>query len=127
MYPTGYTPVMRVSMTEVYREWINDLKDRAGRARIQMRVDRLAHGNPGQHRNLTHGVSEEDRRWPRLPRVLHGAKRGIDHPACRRRQIDAAAGHQNGHRAHQKFAGVSQMPKATKLTAKTKIVPYDVA
>lgn len=49
---------MRVSMTEVYRDWINDLKDRAGRARIQMRVDRLAHGNPGQHRNLTHGISE---------------------------------------------------------------------
>ncbi|MGK2951638.1 MAG: type II toxin-antitoxin system RelE/ParE family toxin [Thiobacillus sp.] len=49
---------MRVSMTEVYRDWINELKDRAGRARIQMRVDRLAHGNPGQHRNLTHGISE---------------------------------------------------------------------
>ena len=49
---------MRVSMTEVYRDWINELKDRASRARIQMRVDRLAHGNPGQHRNLTHGVSE---------------------------------------------------------------------
>lgn len=48
----------RVSMTEVYRDWINDLKDRAGRARIQVRVDRLAHGNPGQHRNLTHGISE---------------------------------------------------------------------
>lgn len=29
---------MRVSMTEVYRDWINRLKDRAGRARIQMRV-----------------------------------------------------------------------------------------
>jgi putative addiction module killer protein len=49
---------MRVSMTEVYRDWINELKDRAGRARIQVRVDRLAHGNPGQHRNLTHGISE---------------------------------------------------------------------
>lgn len=49
---------MRVSMTEVYRDWINDLKDRSGRARIQMRVDRLAHGNPGQHRTLTHGISE---------------------------------------------------------------------
>ena len=49
---------MRVSMTEVYRDWINELKDRAGRARIQVRVDRLAHGNAGQHRNLTHGVSE---------------------------------------------------------------------
>lgn len=49
---------MRVSMTEVYRDWIDSLKDRAGRARIQMRVDRLAHGNPGQYRNLTHGISE---------------------------------------------------------------------
>lgn len=28
------------------------------RARIQVRVDRLAHGNPGQHRNLTNGLSE---------------------------------------------------------------------
>jgi len=49
---------MRVQMTEVYREWINALKDRAGRARTQVRVDRLAHGNPGLHRNLTDGVSE---------------------------------------------------------------------
>jgi putative addiction module killer protein len=49
---------MRVLMTEVYQDWVNDLKDRAIRARIQVRVDRLAHGNPGQHRNLTDGVSE---------------------------------------------------------------------
>jgi len=49
---------MRVQMTEVYRDWINALKDRAARARIQVRVDRLAYGNPGQHRNLTGGVSE---------------------------------------------------------------------
>lgn len=58
VYPTGYNQVMRVQMTEVYRDWINTLKDRAGRARIQVRVDRLVHGNPGQHRNLTDGVSE---------------------------------------------------------------------
>ena len=49
---------MRVEMTEVYREWIVGLKDHTGRARVQMRVDRLAHGNPGQHRVLTHGVRE---------------------------------------------------------------------
>jgi putative addiction module killer protein len=49
---------MRVQTTEVYRDWINALKDRAARARIQVRVDRLVHGNPGQHRNLTDGVSE---------------------------------------------------------------------
>jgi putative addiction module killer protein len=49
---------MRVEMTEIYRDWINSLKDRLGRARIQVRVDRLVHGNPGQHRALTHGVYE---------------------------------------------------------------------
>jgi len=49
---------MLVRMTEVYRDWINSLKDRAGRAHIQVRVDRLANGNPGQHRNLTGGISE---------------------------------------------------------------------
>lgn len=45
-------------MTEVYRDWINTLRDRRARARIQVRVDRLVHGNPGQHRNLTEGVAE---------------------------------------------------------------------
>jgi putative addiction module killer protein len=34
------------------------MKDRVVRARIQVRVDRLVHGNPGQYRNLTQGISE---------------------------------------------------------------------
>lgn len=49
---------MRVRMTEIYQGWINALRDREGRARIQVRVDRLAHGNPGKHRRLGSGVSE---------------------------------------------------------------------
>ena len=54
----SYIDGVRVEQTEVYRDWINVLKDRAGRARIQVRVDRLVHGNPGSHRNLTDGISE---------------------------------------------------------------------
>ena len=54
----GYNTRMRVQMTEIYRDWTNSLKDLAGRARIQVRVDRLIHGNPGQHRDLAGGVSE---------------------------------------------------------------------
>jgi putative addiction module killer protein len=50
--------MMRVEQTDDYRDWIDQLKDRAGRARILMRVDRLIDGNPGEHRNLTGGVSE---------------------------------------------------------------------
>jgi putative addiction module killer protein len=49
---------MRVVKSEVYRAWIDGLMDLGGRARILMRVDRLIHGNPGDHRNLTEGVSE---------------------------------------------------------------------
>ena len=48
----------QVDETEIYREWINTLKDRVARARIQVRVDRLVHGNPGNCRNLTDGISE---------------------------------------------------------------------
>ncbi|EHR70774.1 putative addiction module killer protein [Burkholderiales bacterium JOSHI_001] len=49
---------MRVEKTEEFSAWIDSLRDLAGRARILMRVDRLIHGNPGTHRNLTEGVSE---------------------------------------------------------------------
>lgn len=54
----SYTPVVRVEKTDEYAQWIDALKDQAGRARILMRVERLIAGNPGQHRNLTDGVSE---------------------------------------------------------------------
>ena len=54
----GYTLGMPVKVTEVYLKWINSLKDPVGRARIQVRVDRLVHGNPGKHRILTDGVCE---------------------------------------------------------------------
>ena len=50
--------LMRVVKTAEYRAWIDNLKDRAGRARVLMRVDRLIHGNPGVHRDLTEGVAE---------------------------------------------------------------------
>lgn len=42
---------MRIRTTDIYRDWINALKDHVARARIQVRVDRLAHGNPGQQPN----------------------------------------------------------------------------
>jgi len=67
---------MRVLMTEVYRDWINALKDRTGRARIQVRVDRLAYGNPGQHRRLAGGVSELKIDFGPGYRVYYAERRG---------------------------------------------------
>ena len=49
---------MEVFASDEYKAWIDGLKDMAGRSRVLMRVDRLIHGNPGLHRNLTEGVSE---------------------------------------------------------------------
>jgi putative addiction module killer protein len=48
---------MRAVETDVYRHWIDSLEDRVARARIQVRVDRLVHGNPRRHRNLSGGIS----------------------------------------------------------------------
>mgnify|MGYP002397558325 CR=1 FL=1 len=60
MYSMGYNGRMeyQIKRTARYAAWFDKLKDRGARARIAMRVDRLAHGNPGQHRVLTGGVVE---------------------------------------------------------------------
>lgn len=48
----------QIRSTEAYDDFEAGLKDKAGRARIQARIQRLAFGNPGQCRNLEKGVSE---------------------------------------------------------------------
>lgn len=47
-----------VRKTEHFADWFAGLRDRQARLRIQVRIDRLATGNPGQHRVLTGGVVE---------------------------------------------------------------------
>lgn len=47
-----------IKQTAVFEGWVNGLKDRQAVARIRIRIDRLALGNPGQIRNLKAGVSE---------------------------------------------------------------------
>ncbi len=49
---------MQIEETARFREWLESLGDVLGKARILQRIDRLAHGNPGQHRVLTRGVRE---------------------------------------------------------------------
>ena len=47
-----------IKATQQFTAWLDRLKDLRGRARVQARIERLAAGNPGQHRVLKHGVSE---------------------------------------------------------------------
>jgi putative addiction module killer protein len=50
--------MVEVRKTDEFESWFTGLRDRVVRVRIQARIDRLACGNPGQHRTLTGGVSE---------------------------------------------------------------------
>lgn len=54
----GYIWVMELRQTAVYRRWIEGLRDRQARARIDVRVDRLLRGNPGDVKPVGEGVSE---------------------------------------------------------------------
>jgi len=47
-----------IRQTERFAAWFERLRDRQAARRIQIRIDRLAAGNPGQHRVLTGGVVE---------------------------------------------------------------------
>lgn len=50
--------MIEVRKTEVFTVWFESLRDRAAKIRIQVRIDRLELGNPGQMRVLKSGVSE---------------------------------------------------------------------
>ena len=50
--------MLHIRKTLVYAEWIDNLRDQQGRARILMRVERLAAGNPCDVKPVGGGVSE---------------------------------------------------------------------
>ena len=50
--------MLEVRKTEVYAEWLDGLRDVRAKARILVRVERLAAGNPGDARPVGEGVSE---------------------------------------------------------------------
>lgn len=47
-----------IHTTDVFDAWFARLRDRQAKVRIQVRIDRLASGNPGHFRALMGGVSE---------------------------------------------------------------------
>jgi putative addiction module killer protein len=47
-----------VRQTETFVRWLTGLRDRRARARIQVRIDRLALGNPGDVKPVGGGLSE---------------------------------------------------------------------
>ncbi len=49
---------MNILRTEEFADWLRDLRDRQGRAKILARIDRLENGNPGKTRSVGSGVVE---------------------------------------------------------------------
>jgi putative addiction module killer protein len=50
--------VIEVRKTETFATWIDGLQERRARARILVRIERLADGNPGDVKSVGEGVSE---------------------------------------------------------------------
>jgi putative addiction module killer protein len=50
--------VFEIRKTEIFAKWIDSLDDIRARARILVRIERLAAGNPGDARPVGEGVSE---------------------------------------------------------------------
>jgi putative addiction module killer protein len=50
--------MIEIQQTEIYLDWFESLRDRKARARIDIRIRRLAIGNPGDVKPVGQGVSE---------------------------------------------------------------------
>ncbi len=50
--------MIEIRKTEIFAKWIDGLLDLKARARILVRIERLAEGNPGDVRPVGEGVSE---------------------------------------------------------------------
>jgi len=50
--------VVEIRKTEVFYRWLDNLNDIRARARILVRIERLAAGNPGDVKPVGEGVSE---------------------------------------------------------------------
>ena len=50
--------MLEIRKTETYAQWIDTLRDLQARARVQVRLERLAAGNSGDVKAVGEGVSE---------------------------------------------------------------------
>lgn len=50
--------MIEIRKTEVFARWLDGLRDLRARARVQVRIERLAAGHPGDVKGVGAGVSE---------------------------------------------------------------------
>ena len=50
--------MIEIRKTDVFAEWLDNMRDIRARARVMVRIERLADGNPGDVNPVGEGVSE---------------------------------------------------------------------
>ena len=50
--------MIEIRKTDLFAQWLDTLRDLQARARVQVRIERLAAGNPGDVEPVGEGVSE---------------------------------------------------------------------
>ena len=72
--------VIEIRKTDVFAQWLNDLRDIQVRSRVQARIERLSVGNPGDVEPVGEGVSELRIDYGPGYRVYFKKRgRGVDH------------------------------------------------
>ena len=79
---------IEIRKTEVFARWLDDLRALRARARIQVRIERLAAGNPGDVGPVGEGVSEL--------RIDYGPRYRVYFKRYRRKLIILLAGGDKG-------------------------------
>jgi len=50
--------MVEIRKTELFAKWLDDLRDIQAKARVLVRIERLASGNPGDVKPVGEGISE---------------------------------------------------------------------
>jgi probable addiction module antidote protein/putative addiction module killer protein len=91
---------------DVVGEWLAELKDLRSRAKISIRIDRLASGNFGDYKSLGHGLYElriDSGPGYRLYYAMEG--KDVRFAALRWKQEQAINGHRTGEKLSQRLSG----------------------
>jgi putative addiction module killer protein len=69
--------MVEIRKTPEFADWLDGLRDVRARARVQVRIGRLADGNPGDVRAVGEGISELKIDYGPGYRVYYTQRRGV--------------------------------------------------
>ena len=88
--------MVEIRKTELFAKWIDNLRDVQVKARVLVRIERLASGNAGDVKPVGEGISEMRIDYgPWVPGLFHKTRQRIDHSVGRRRQRQSSQRYQD--------------------------------